>query len=115
MNDDHCLHIGAARPHLDYSVLMQRALQEARVSYNQFLVLASLFERAAYRATPSDLSLDTGKTRSNVTLICNQLEACGWLTRLHGSDDRRRVDITLTAAGVSTIRDLLFKLARNPS
>ncbi|WP_077033353.1 MarR family transcriptional regulator [Pelomonas sp. KK5] len=114
MNDVPFVQAGAARPHLEYSVLMHEALQEAGVSYNQFLVMASLFECAENRATPSELSVAIRRTRSNVTLICNQLEVCGWVTRLHGCEDRRRVDITLTVAGEIRIRALLFKLAGNP-
>ncbi|MDY0749066.1 MarR family transcriptional regulator [Paucibacter sp. R3-3] len=109
-DDDASVQAGAGRPHLAYAVLLQKALHEVSVTYNQFLVMASLYERAGYRGTPSELSLDVGRTRSNVTLICNQLEDCGWVVRRHGLVNRRRVDITLTEAGSSIIRDLLFKL-----
>ena len=110
MNPSLRIQFSGGRSHLDYSVLLQTVLQEFSVTHNQFLVMASLHERADHCASPSELSLDVGRTRSNVTQICNQLVDAGWVQRRHSRENRRRVNVALTSDGARTIREVLQRL-----
>jgi MarR family transcriptional repressor of emrRAB len=48
---------------------------------------------------PSEIAQLTGERPNNVTHICNELEQRNLITRTQGSEDRRRVKVTLTPAG----------------
>ncbi|HVW68447.1 MAG TPA: MarR family transcriptional regulator [Steroidobacteraceae bacterium] len=48
---------------------------------------------------PTEIAELTGERPNNVTHICNHLEKQGYITRTHNPVDRRRVEVSLTAAG----------------
>ncbi len=49
--------------------------------------------------TPSDIAERSHLTSARIANVLRSLEEKGWISREHASDDRRRVTVTLTAAG----------------
>jgi DNA-binding MarR family transcriptional regulator len=45
--------------------------------------------------------------RSSTTRLCDRLVHAGWLTRQHGADNRRRVELLLTAGGRTRMKAVL--------
>lgn len=58
-------------------------------------------------ANPSDLCMVTGETRANMTRICDDLVDKGLLQRVPNPNDRRRVDLSLSAAGVALLETVV--------
>ena len=66
-----------------------------------YITMMVLYSRAENLANPSELSDATGETRGNMTRICDELVDRGWLRRVPNAEDRRRVDLSLTDAGIA--------------
>jgi MarR family transcriptional repressor of emrRAB len=66
--------------------------------------MMALYGRPENLANPSDLCDVTGETRGNMTRICDELVDKGWLRRVPNVDDRRRVDLSLTDAGMALLQ-----------
>ena len=67
------------------------------LTYPQYLVMLLLWERTSWSVSElgERLYLDSG----TLTPLLKRMEAAGFLERKRSSQDERRVDITLTAAG----------------
>ena len=72
-------------------------LTELNLTYPQYLVLLVLWEegRANVGRLCERLNLDSG----TLSPLLKRLESVGYVTRERSSDDERRVEIVLTAAG----------------
>ena len=86
--------------HLHMVDALNAALQYSNISINQYLVLRSLRARPSLQASPSELARENGETASNTTRICDTLVMNHWARRVRSAGDRRRVDVSLTDAGV---------------
>jgi MarR family transcriptional repressor of emrRAB len=96
--------------HLRLMDALRLALQSSDVTNSQYFLLCCFLSRPGCRANPSELADETGETRSNTTRICEAFFQRGWLQRIHNADDRRRVDMSLTQAGVSFTEALIAKV-----
>ena len=71
-----------------------------------YMTMMVLYSRAENLANPSELSDATGETRGNMTRICDDLVDKGWMRRVPNAEDRRRVDLSLTDAGMTLLNSL---------
>jgi MarR family transcriptional repressor of emrRAB len=74
-------------------------LRPLQLSYVLYQVMMIIFGGEGGLIAPSEIAQLTGERPNNVTHICNELEERGLITRTPGPHDRRRVQVTLTAAG----------------
>jgi MarR family transcriptional repressor of emrRAB len=57
-------------------------------------------------ANPSELCDALCETRGNMTRICDELVAKGWMRRVPNPEDRRRVDLSLTDSGMKLLGEI---------
>ena len=57
-------------------------------------------------ANPSELCDALCETRGNMTRICDELVAKGWMRRVPNPEDRRRVDLSLTDGGMKLLGEI---------
>ncbi len=79
--------------------VLQRKLTELGLTEHKFSILVALFALDPAAATPADLSVHTGVTRSAMTALLDALEARGLAARRRDTRDRRVVYVGLTDAG----------------
>jgi len=65
-----------------------------------YYVLGVLRLSPDHRSSPTRLCDLLGRSSGGMTLTIDRLEALGWLTREADPEDRRRVIVTLSAAGL---------------
>jgi MarR family transcriptional repressor of emrRAB len=90
-----------------------RLLEPTGLAMVGYITMMALYSRAENLANPSELSDATGETRGNMTRICDELVDKGWVRRVPNAEDRRRVDLSLTDAGITLLNDLIPILRRN--
>jgi len=78
-----------------------------------YITMMALYSRAENLANPSELSDATGETRGNMTRICDDLVDKGLVRRVPNAEDRRRVDLSLTDAGMALLDTLVPQLRQN--
>jgi len=86
------------------NMLVTRLLDEitstAGIAPSDYLVLGVLRRSPDHRSSPTRICELLGRSSGGMTLTIDRLESAGWLTRAADPDDRRRVIITLSQAGV---------------
>jgi len=99
------------------NVMMQerlgRLLEPHGISSMGYITMMALYSRPENLANPSELSDTTGETRGNMTRICDELVDKGLVRRVPNAEDRRRVDLSLTDAGVALLNTLAPQLRAN--
>jgi MarR family transcriptional repressor of emrRAB len=86
---------------------LNRILLPFGLSHVGYFAMMMLSATPNNLANPSDLCGLTGETRANMTRICDELVAKGWLHRVASTEDRRRVDLSLTDAGVELLHEVV--------
>ena len=92
---------------------LERIVEPHGLSPAGYITLMALHNRPANRANPSELSDYTGETRANMTRICDELVASGWIHRVASVQDRRRIDLSLTESGMALLKDVAPRLRTN--
>jgi MarR family transcriptional regulator, negative regulator of the multidrug operon emrRAB len=90
-----------------HSLLMDtlnRYLAPFGLSTGSYFAMNMLYGKAENLANPSELCLITGETRANMTRICDELVEKNLMHRVTNLEDRRRVDLSLTDAGVALLK-----------
>jgi len=85
-----------------------KKLARQKMKMMDWAVLATLYRNEASR--PAEIARQTCIEPSVITRVLNRLEKQKLLTRKHQGDDRRAVEIALTAKGRKTTK-LLFELS----
>lgn len=80
-----------------FNKFYQQALAPFGLTYAQYLVLVSLWERD--HRTLHDLGTELKLSSNTLTPLLKRLEKNGWLTRVHPEDDRRQLVISLSKKG----------------
>ena len=83
-----------------------RLLEPHGLTAMGYITMMSLYSRPENLANPSELSEVTGETRGNMTRICDELVDKGLMRRVPNAEDRRRVDLSLTDAGMGLLNTL---------
>ena len=92
--------------------VLQRQLAELGLTEHKFSVLVALFALDPAAATPADLSVHTGVTRSAMTALLDALEARGLVRRRRDTRDRRVVYVELSDAGRTAANTALMAYLR---
>jgi len=74
-------------------------LADYGLSTTSFLALAMIYSSETQSLNPSDLSDALISSRTNVPRPSNELAQAGWVDRRPSSEDRRRVELSMTKAG----------------
>ena len=82
-------------------------LAEYGLNTTTFLALAMLYGNEGGRLNPRDLSDTLVSSRTNVTRLADEMVGAGWVDRQASTEDRRRVELTLTAAGHTLVENVL--------
>lgn len=87
--------------------LLSNTLEQFGLSAPGYISMTMINSAPGQMANPSDMSLCTGETRANMTRICDDLVAKGWLQRVTNPNDRRRVDMSLTPEGLALLKQVI--------
>ena len=86
----------------------QRALVETGLQDFEYETLHALMIRdTPGHASPGQLAQELGVSNAGMTGRLDGLEKQGWVKRMPGADDRRRVDVEATRAGVTIWRQAM--------
>lgn len=94
---------------------MSRQLASHNLSTLGYITMMLLNGVPENMANPSDMCRWTGETRANMTRICDELVAKGWLRRVQSEKDRRRVELSLTEEGMQLLHTVVPKLRAGAS
>jgi MarR family transcriptional repressor of emrRAB len=86
---------------------LEGELKPHRINHSDFLTLMFLYSRPDGSSTPGELCEFTSQGATNMTRIANALVDFGLITRGPSEQDRRRVEIRITAAGRRFVQKLL--------
>lgn len=78
---------------------IERALAQFDLDLGQYLVLSMLAIDAGEPTIPSELGVAIDATRTQMTRLVDRLEARGLVRRTASTQDRRSLELSLTAAG----------------
>jgi DNA-binding MarR family transcriptional regulator len=81
--------------------LLERITTAAGVAPADYLVLGVLRQSPRHRRSPTRICELLGRSTGGMSLTIDRLEAAGWLTRSPDPDDRRRVIVALSPAGLT--------------
>ena len=87
--------------------LLNRTVEPYGISAVGYVAMMTLQSMPGTLANPSDLCLATSETRSNMTRITDELVDKGLIKRVPNEEDRRRVDLSLTDAGLQLLRTVV--------
>ena len=93
-----------------------QCLADYGLNSTSFLALAMLYSNEGTRFNPCDLSDALISSRTNVTRLVNELVGAGWVERQASTEDRRRIELSLTEAGsalVETVLPVIWDLVRD--
>ncbi|MFT4171452.1 MAG: MarR family transcriptional regulator [Rhodocyclaceae bacterium] len=90
-------------------------LRESGLNFNSFNVLLMIYSAPDSGAgiNPSVLSDCAAETRTNMTRIIDDLVTRGLVQRVHCKEDRRRIDLHLTADGIGIVERALPIIRRH--
>ncbi len=86
------------------SDLLDMALEPYGISGVAYVAMMTLFSTPENCCNPSDICMATGEGRSNMTRITDELVKKGLIKRVASEEDRRRIDLSLTEAGIELLR-----------
>jgi MarR family transcriptional regulator, negative regulator of the multidrug operon emrRAB len=93
-----------------YDEIVNASIRPQRLNHVMFKTLLMAFGSPTNEVNPSRLSEVTGESRANMTRICDELCERGLIERHAGQTDRRRIAISLTAAGERMVRKMLPRI-----
>lgn len=87
-----------------------RFLAEFGLNSSSFLALAMLLSSEDNRLNPCHLSNALIASRTNVTRLSDDLVDAGWVDRKPSTEDRRRIELSLTESGRALVLQILPKV-----
>ena len=82
------------------------ALNESGIQLSEYEIISMLSESAHHRLRMSELAAMVVQSRSRLTHTAKRLEDRGWVAREQCSDDKRGVELVLTAGGLDAVREI---------
>jgi DNA-binding MarR family transcriptional regulator len=90
--------------------LLERALDDALndsgIQLSEYEIISMLSESSNHRLRMSELAAMVVQSRSRLTHTAKRLEDRGWVVREQCSDDKRGVELVLTAGGLGAVREI---------
>ncbi len=90
---------------------LSKELSNGNVSFAQYFLLGHLDQNGV--ATMSEIALKMGHTTAAATGLVDRLENLGYITRCHGTDDRRKVMVEITEKGQSLVHGIREDMEKN--
>jgi len=90
---------------------LSKELNEGNISYAQFFLLGYLASENFL--TMTDISKKMGHSTAAATGLVDRLEKLGYVQRLHGADDRRKVMVQITRKGIDIVGKLRKSIVDN--
>ncbi|HEX7645744.1 MAG TPA: MarR family transcriptional regulator [Burkholderiaceae bacterium] len=87
--------------------VLNRTVEPFGITGVAYVAMMTLQSTPENLANPSELCVATSETRSNMTRITDELVAKGLIKRVANEQDRRRVDLSLTEAGMELLRQVV--------
>ena len=103
-------YIKLARAAESVSLRINDHLRDYKLTISQFGVLEAIFHLGPMQV--GELGSKILKSSGNMTLVIDNLEKNGLVTRMRREDDRRRIDVHLTAKGQDLVERVLPKHVR---
>ncbi len=85
-------------------------LSQFGLNDNTFLALVLIYNNPEGQLNPCELSNRLISSRANVTRFTDELVTAGWVERKVSTEDRRRVELFLTLAGLALVESVLPKV-----
>ncbi len=83
---------------------LSKEIARGRVSFPQYFLLGYLSNRN--HLTMSEIAAKMGHTTAAATGLVDRLEKLGYARRMHASDDRRKIEVEITPAGISLVAQI---------
>jgi MarR family transcriptional repressor of emrRAB len=83
---------------------IEQALAPCELTMREYLALANIAIRTGEAIKPSELSVSLDATRTQITRLLDALENRGLVKRKLSAEDRRSLELSLTAAGSRLLR-----------
>lgn len=83
---------------------LSKELARGRVSFPQYFLLGFLAQQK--HLTMSEIAAKMGHTTAAATGLVDRLEKLGYLRRMHASDDRRKIEVQITPAGLCLVAQI---------
>ncbi|UPG90548.1 MarR family transcriptional regulator [Luteibacter aegosomaticola] len=77
------------------------------LNHPEYNILMMLYGAPGHALNPSQLADAAGEKLANVTRLTTRLTDMGYIARAASEDDRRKVELTLTPAGIALIDSFL--------
>ncbi len=82
-------------------------LAEYGINNTHYIALMMIYSSEGNTLNPCKLSESLLSSRPNVTRLINELVENGWVERKGSMEDRRRIDLSLTSAGMALLEEIL--------
>ncbi|GLQ99744.1 MarR family winged helix-turn-helix transcriptional regulator [Dyella mobilis] len=73
------------------------------INHPEYNLLMMLYGSASGTMSPSELADASGEKSANITRLTNELSDMGLINRSASADDRRKIELSLTAQGLALI------------
>ncbi|MBE1160832.1 MarR family winged helix-turn-helix transcriptional regulator [Dyella acidiphila] len=83
------------------------SLKPHGVNHPEYNLMMMLYGTASGTMSPSELADAAGEKSANITRLTNELCDKGLITRTASADDRRKIELSLTAKGLALIDSFL--------
>lgn len=83
------------------------ALKPYAINETLWIALLALYSQPDQALYPSDISETMDFSRTNATRVCDEMVKHGWALRISCCEDRRKVQLKLTPAGIKFVEDLI--------
>jgi MarR family transcriptional regulator, negative regulator of the multidrug operon emrRAB len=77
------------------------------INHPEYNLMMMLYGTASGTMSPSELAEAAGEKSANITRLTNELSDKGLIARSASTDDRRKIELSLTAQGLALIDRLL--------
>lgn len=84
-----------------------RFLAEYGLNNTHYIALTMIYSSEGNMLNPCKLSESLLSSRANITRLTDELVENGWVERRGSREDRRRIELSLTPAGVMLIEKIL--------
>jgi MarR family transcriptional repressor of emrRAB len=92
------------------SARLDQGLRPSGLTEVELRVLVTVFSQGAAGAFPGELCTALGQSPANITRVTDALVARGLINRVPSGEDRRRMELRVTDAGESLVREVLPSL-----
>ena len=82
-------------------------LKPWNINHPEYNLLMMLYGTEGYTLTPSQLAEAAGEKSANITRLTNELCSKGLIERTASDEDRRKIALTLSKAGIAMIESFL--------